>query len=238
MRVPASQPCPGIPLLPTLAWSPAAPRWTDSELHCTFLTTLDAVVSLVTGRAGFSLWSAWLIPCRNAMVGIRRWGEEVTFSFSPLNRLGFQAQEVRASGDGNTGSRELACCFLPAATSTWRLQVLERGKVGGGSLQYSPHRPHPVHTLSSGLTSSLEMMPRGPIGCPQSPAVPWGKSSCVHLPCTLTKGSLAHSWSGGVSLAALIFLADKPPGPPLPQHPLVFSMTISTAPLEACFVLG
>lgn len=26
MRVPASQPCPGIPLLPTLAWSPAAPK--------------------------------------------------------------------------------------------------------------------------------------------------------------------------------------------------------------------
>lgn len=110
--------------------------------------------------------------------------------------------------------------------------------MGGGSLQYSPHRPHPPHTLGSGLTSPLEMMPPGPIGCPQSPVVPWGKSSCVHLLCTLAKGSLAHSWAGEVSLAALIFLADKPPGPPLPQHPPVFSMTISTAPLEECFVLG
>ena len=140
VRVPAAQPCPGIPLLPMLAWSPAAPRWTDSELHCTFLTTLDAVVSLVAGRAGFSLWSAWLIPCRNAMVGIRRWGEEVTFSFSPLNHLGFQAQEVRAGGDGNRGSRGLACCSLPAATSTWRLQVLERGQGGG---RFSPVLPSP-----------------------------------------------------------------------------------------------
>lgn len=74
------------------------------------------------------------------MVGIRRWGEEVTFSFSPLNRLGFQAQEVRAGGNGNTGSRGLACCALPAATSTWRLQVLERGQGGG---RFSPVFPSP-----------------------------------------------------------------------------------------------
>lgn len=43
--------------------------------------------------------------------------------------------------------------------------------------------------------------------------VPWGKSSCVHILCTLAKGSLADSWAGGVSLAAFIFLAEKPPWP-------------------------
>ena len=56
--------------------------------------------------------------------------------------------------------------------------------------------------------------------------------------CSSPKGSLADSWAGGVSLAALIFLEEKPPGPSLLQHLPVFSRTISTAPLDACFILG
>lgn len=132
------------------------------------------------------------------MVGIR-WEEEVTFSFSPLNRLGFQAQEVRAGGDGNTGAEGwLAMLCLqqprPGGCKCWR-----EGKVRGGSLQCSPHRPHPAHTLSCGLTSPLEMMPPWAHWLPPEPSGSMGKSSCVHLPCTLAKGSLAHSWAGGLA---------------------------------------
>lgn len=94
------------------------------------------------------------------MVGIKRWREGVTISFSPLDPLGFQAQEVRAGGEGIQAAEGwfAALCLQqprPGGCKCWR-----EGKVGGGSLQYSPHRPHPPHTLSSGLTSPLEMMTR------------------------------------------------------------------------------
>ena len=142
MRVPVSQPCPGIPLLPTLAWSPAAPNMDRLGTPLHFSNNIRRCRLSFRWKAGFSLWSIWLIPCQNAMVGIRRWGEGVTFSFS-LNRLGFQAQEVRAGREGNTGSRGLACCALPAATSTWRLQVLERRQGRGRFFPVFPSPPSP-----------------------------------------------------------------------------------------------
>lgn len=121
-----------VPAPAALPWDPAAahtapkllPRWTDSELHCTFLT-LDSIVPhavpLVTGRSMFQFMKALGLSQvgTHAMVEIGRWGPFLFFSELP-----------RLSGTENEGcvTEEmeswllLPCLWqpLPDACRGWR----------------------------------------------------------------------------------------------------------------------
>ena len=160
---PPAPSCPGIPLLPTLACSPPAPEMDRLGTPLYFSNSGRRSPPSCRWKGMLQFMERLGYP----MLGRRGWDQELggVLFFTPLNNLGYRAQRVRASGEWSTGGRKLAGSALPAAAPACWLQGLERGQPGGFPRVF-PSLPT-RHTLSSGLTSPLEKMPRWAIRAQQ-----------------------------------------------------------------------